>query len=120
MIHAFIKYRRKNDYKDIRVGQRLLHCNGILRRKNEKLRATYKQLKLNVRVNTGKLQRDRGRVDTAEQQIETVRFRSTKLQRCLNAQQREVWYVKIRDLVIKTWEPEIWMRMVDIPKGADS
>lgn len=68
----------------------------------------------------GKLQRDSRRVDTAEQQTETVRFRSTKLQSCLNAQQRQVCYAKIRDLVLKTWEREIWMRMVDIPKGADS
>ena len=66
----------------------------------------------------GKLQRDSGRVDTAEQQTETIIVRSTELQRCLNAQQRQVCYAKIRDLVVKTWEPEIQMRMVDIPKGA--
>lgn len=65
-----------------------------------------------------KLQRDSGRVDTAEQQTETIIVRSTELQRCPNAQQRQVCYAKIRDLVVKTWEPEIQMRMVDIPKGA--
>ena len=68
----------------------------------------------------GKLQSDSGRVDTAKQQIETIIVRSTDLtfQGCLKAQKRQVCYTKTRDLVVKTWDPEIWMRMVYIPKGA--
>lgn len=68
MTHVIEKYGRNNDYKDSRVGWLLLLCNDTLQRDNEKLRAINKQLKLNVTVSLGRLQKGSGRVDTAEQQ----------------------------------------------------